>query len=420
MPETARRETGGGGATVVFVDALARVYLDAYHRELAFLDALPGRAEVEPGMGFSINIKAELLAGLTPDDLGFFCKWNRRPTPAFRVPRWVKHLGRLFDGGQLTSRLAHRVFSRVVGVDLFTIPFGEIDLFEPVLMPEAYAEGFPHPTILSRGGFRRVVHGPGLRTDAQVAAAAERALDSGDNVYVALIEPDAVGHRQGPQSAAMRAKLQEVGAHLEALWAAHRRAGRGTFLVFSDHGMAPVTSRPWFDPEEAFGPPGPGRYACFSDSTMLRVWVEDPRRREEFEGRLGSLPWGALLSADERVRFGITSPAHGDFIVLAHEGVIPVPSHVGGKHPRAVGMHGYHPDLESQRGVVAWWSPGDAGTAPERIRARDLPVLWAAVERAERGVEGDAVGAGAGGGRDSGSLDPGETEADEPDGPEAS
>lgn len=390
-------------ATIVFVDALAEYYLDRYRDELAVVRDLPSRVGIEPGMGFSINIKAELLAGLTPDDLGFFCKWNYRPEPAFRVPGWARILGGLFDGHQLTSRLAHRVLSRVIGTDLFTIPFDEIDLFEPVGIPEAYLEDFPHATVLSEGGFRRVVHGPGMASDRAVTEAAVALMSSSDNLYVTLIEPDAVGHRQGPHSAGMARKLEEVASQVEALWSAHRAAGRGVFLLFSDHGMAPVTNHPWFDPADHFGPPGHRRYACFSDSTMLRFWVFDDSLRDRIGERLANLEWGTVLGAEERERFGITSMAHGDILFLVDEGVIPTPSHVGGKHPRAVGMHGYHPDLESQRGLAAWWTPADVegesgavepAAEPRRIRARDLPALWRRISEGPQSAAGASGGEG--------------------------
>jgi len=206
-------------------------------------------------------------------------------------------------------------------------------------------------------------------------------MPTAGNLYVSLVEPDAVGHRRGPESPAMAAKLAVVDGQVRALWEAHERLGRGIFLLFSDHGMASVTERPWFDPRGILGEPGHGSYACFSDSTMLRFWIFRDSLAGVVEEALAGITWGRMLSDEERRRFGVAAPAHGDLIVLANEGVIPRPSHVGGKHPRARGMHGYHPDLESQRAFACWCGAvdGDAGTneAPAAIRARDLPALWA-------------------------------------------
>jgi hypothetical protein len=369
--------------TIVFVDALALDYLNVYGEELGFLQGLPGRTRIRPGLGFSINIKAELLGGLTPDELGFFCKWSYRPDPSFRLPRWMKLLGGMFDGSQVGSRLAHRLLSRAIGLDLFTIPFDEIELFEPVRVPEAYEEGFPLPTILSRGGFTRVTNsGRGNASDEATAATAVEFIHARktEPLYIALIEPDAVGHRQGPGSPAMRRKLAEIDAHLERIWTAHRRAGRGPFLVFSDHGMAEVVQKPVWDPRGHLGPPGRGRYACFSDSTMLRFWFFDPSIEVDARSMLAQVNWGRALMEEERSEHGIADRGHGDLVFLANEGVIPTPSHVGGKHPRAVGMHGYHPDAGTQQALAAWWLPegGEELVAPPegRIRAVELPILW--------------------------------------------
>lgn len=362
--------------TLVFVDALAEYYLERYSEELQFVSGLPHRVGIEPGLGFSVNIKAELLGGLTPDEVGFFCKWNYAENPTFRLPAVVRALAAFTDNTQFTARVTHRLLSRVFGADLFTIPLDEIHLYDISRCPEAYDAGFPHPTLLSRWSFERVVHSAKLRSDEHVTARGVARMATAGNLYVSLVEPDAVGHRQGPDSVRMARKLAEVDAQVARLWRAHLAAGRGLFLVFSDHGMSPVTSRPWFDPRQILGRPGRDTYACFSDSTMLRFWVFDDALLARLDEALASIRWGTVLSGEERTRFGVADPRHGHRILLADDGVIPTPSHVGGKHPRAVGMHGYHPDLATQAAVAAWSGgvEGVSGADPDRrIRARDFP-----------------------------------------------
>ena len=54
---------------LIFIDALPYGCLS----EAPFLSSFPFAARVVPGLGYSINIKAEIFGGYRPAEAGFFC-----------------------------------------------------------------------------------------------------------------------------------------------------------------------------------------------------------------------------------------------------------------------------------------------------------------------------------------------------------
>jgi predicted AlkP superfamily pyrophosphatase or phosphodiesterase len=115
--------------------------------------------------------------------------------------------------------------------------------------------------------------------------------------------------------------------------------------LFSDHGMSDVHSGiDAIGPvEAAFGRNGDD-YLAFYDSSMVRVWADDPGRLREMAGLLAELPSGRLIADAERPELGVAfdDRSQGDLCWVADEGVIVLPSYMG--RTMLAGMHGYHPD----------------------------------------------------------------------------
>jgi hypothetical protein len=71
---------------------------------------------------------------------------------------------------------------------------------------------------------------------------------------------------------------------------------------------------------------------------------------------LANVERGYRLTVEDQV-----GPSDMDFILVLNEGVVFQPRSLSNKVPR--GMHGYHPELPSQKGVFAAFGaplPGDA------------------------------------------------------------
>ena len=109
---------------IVFVDGLPYNYLE----HARFLDAFPYRKGISPGVGFSVNIKPELLAGLTPDDVGYFCEWGVRNT---KPPLWQESLAvfQFTTRWPVFDRVVHKILNRL-GFELLNIPFGYLRYFD--------------------------------------------------------------------------------------------------------------------------------------------------------------------------------------------------------------------------------------------------------------------------------------------------
>ena len=57
---------------LVFIDGLPSAHMDI----LADSGEWSSRKSVTPGLGFSVNIKAEMFAGMSPDMAGYFNEWS--------------------------------------------------------------------------------------------------------------------------------------------------------------------------------------------------------------------------------------------------------------------------------------------------------------------------------------------------------
>jgi hypothetical protein len=336
---------------IVFIDCLPFSYLPE-----RFLPELPGRASVRPGFGYSVNLVAELFAGMTPDELGFLNIFNYKPgsswlrgwAPALRLLSPLRHAYYL-------DRVAHRALARVVGYTA-NIPFSYLGAFEPT-GSYPFSPSFPHPTLLSSPGFRgtlvlhsqlRNVAPPGR--DRVLVERALGAVRPGEGLFVSLPDLDALVHSTGVGSPEFLARIEDYRVWLGELIAAFRRANPdGYVAVVSDHGAASVRGSHDLRVERHFGRPRPDRYMYFLDATLARFWVPDPGLRSEIAAHLGEEPRGVLVSEEERSEYGVASRAFGDLIWVVNEGLGISPSFLG--RGTGKGLHGYHPALPSQQAV---------------------------------------------------------------------
>lgn len=343
-------------ALVILVDGLP--FWKRSSELTPFLDSLPA-APLEPGLGFSINLYPEMLAGKQPDDLGFFNKWKLReplqePGPPARMGRRVLDVSRVSFPG---SRVLHKLLEPLTG-PTGNVPFRYLPYFELNPKREVF-DGAPYPTVFDHGSWRKIVAsfdkqaGVGRR-DAAAVAACKDVLDSGDNVFLLLADLDATAHARGIGSAFDR-HLRQVDTWCRELvdrWQQCHGPG-GAAVIMSDHGMAKV------DPdgvvthglERRFGGATAASFVYMLESVMLRVWVRDPTLHEPIRAYLESLDFGFLMTNDERRRHGIATPGFGDLIFMLDEGKVFYPNFFGGRRPKAV--HGYDPRCSSQHGVVA-------------------------------------------------------------------
>ncbi len=340
---------------LIFVDALP--FDDV--AKMPRLAAWPWTARLVPGFGYSINLHAELFAGLTPDQVGFFGEWAVDPEQApgrdYRrlLPLLDKTLRPYVLNRGLQALLTRRYRPGRIMPNLPLARLGDFAIHGEKVSDPA----FPHPTLFTR--FRGLVHidptgMPKGERDARLVARAQAVVASGaPQVFLPLPDLDGIGHvdrRTGPR---WRDHLAQLDTWLEALADAFlTRHPAGDVWVVSDHGMADVVGGVSLPIEATLGPQGRDRYLCFTDSTLVRLWIADPGLHRAAGDFLAGAPHVLVVAEAERRQYGLTDPAFGDMIGVLDEGWCFEPSTFARHIPRA--MHGYHPAVSSQHAVLAY------------------------------------------------------------------
>lgn len=335
---------------IVFVDSLR---FDAPFRQQMEGLGISGARHVPP-LGYSANILPLLYRGRTPDELGFFNEFGPGEGPGKRLFPALELPARVLGAAPLGRKVVYRTV-RALGVDAANIPFRYIPLFRHHAT-SAYAPNSQHPTIFEDLGFRVVpatkVRRRAPQRDPLILEEAMRAVDQHERVFVAMADLDSVSHEAGVGSSGYNRHLQLLERGVRELINRFRRrhGDAAPVVILSDHGMAPVTGTVRPAIERRLGRATPGRYRFFVDSTMLRIWIEDPALApgvDEYFAELGD--FGRPISEAERAKWGICDRTAGDRLFVLREGLVFEPNFIGRGVPLA--MHGYHPEHESQHGV---------------------------------------------------------------------
>jgi hypothetical protein len=342
---------------VIFIDSLPFVRLS----DCPFLRGAGSVHRVIPGMGYSVNIQAELFSGCYPDEVGFFGEWQYDPAGSpFR--RWrlaLRALGAVLREGSLADRGVRRLMSRF-STHPRSIPFELLAGFRPS-GAAPYDQQFPHSTLFSRAGLI-VARGSGARgqsRDARAATEASRLMREESRLCVLLTELDHLTHVHGVGSEPHRAYLMRLDKWCETLVSEFsRRYPRGISVILSDHGMANTvaTTRLELGPNRVHT----GEGAYFLDATMARVWGRDAACLKRIRDSLQQRTDGRWLPDEERAAYHCASPQWGVAIWLANEGVVIHPSFFSTRTAPAA-MHGFHPEAESQHGLLVHVGPEGPG-----------------------------------------------------------
>lgn len=333
-------------ALVIFLDSLPYRILPS----MPFLSSLP-HGPLRPGFGYSMNIKAELFAGLTPEKLGILGSWNptRRAPFHHRLMSLFAPLDNNLFAARWLRRLGHRIFRR----PLAWVPLHLLKYFAHYEV-NAYQREFAHPTILQAPGATRLLYrdfpaGP-RRDEALFAAATAQVAATRSLFFVASADLDHAGHLHGVGAPAYMKKIARLDALLAELIETFRRHfPDAPVVVLSDHGMSDVTEGVDLQLEDRFGPMHPDRYLAAIDATMARFWFRDAGLRDEITAYVTGLARAAIVDDAQRAEFGLRDDKLGELIVLLDEGLVFCPSFYFREPP--AGMHGYHPDAPGQTAV---------------------------------------------------------------------
>lgn len=345
---------------VIFVDSLR------YEASLCpFLESCGlTRLRYVPPLGYSANILPLLYRGKMPDELGFYNEYGvgGRDRARALVPTdpIVETLGRI----PVLRKVIYRGL-RTVGLNAANIPMRLLPYFANH-SSSTYAMGLAHPSLFDEADFELIlanqVRAAPPERDRVALGEAARAIERSPRVYVSLNDLDSVSHEWGLNSREYARHERVLGEGISDLITRFQRirGEHAPVVVLSDHGMAAVFAAVSLPIEDRLGRPGRDRYLYFLDSTLLRLWCYDPALRPEMEEMLAELGGiGRRISDEERERWGIVSPATGDYLFVLDEGLVFEPNFIGRGVPRA--MHGYHPDHHSQHAVFLTNRPDVVG-----------------------------------------------------------
>jgi len=339
------------GNLIIFIDSYPYNIL----QRTGYFENFTIRRKMNPGFGYSINLQAEIFTGKCPDDLGYFCEWRYSPQDS-RFARWKAPFNLLRPSRRFyyLDRIAHRALGKFFG-NIGTIPFSYLpylckvpgDVFQNNFGHASLFTAFPSIKLIS---FRDFKHLPSSQKDIGVYQGVLQAIPHYNNIVATLVDLDGLAHGHGIDSEIYLEHLQKLDSWINTLSEKFLKLyPKGSVIIVSDHGIAPVSHG--LDPaiEKNFGRPALKRYYYFVDATILRIWTFDPILRQEMHNYLDTCSEGSPLTDSERRDYGLAHAGHGDLIFQLKEEVMFQPSFWGKGLSHA--MHGYHPSCERQQGI---------------------------------------------------------------------
>jgi len=322
-------------------------------------DVLPFRHEMTTVLGFSSAAIPTVLSGKMPEAHGHWCLFRKRrfgscfswAFPVLLLPPVLRENHRTRNAiGAITKNL----FNITGYFCLYEVPVSVLprvdyverkDLWTPGALSgcrNVFDELRLNAVAYCASGWRNTDE---YKLASCVAGVAESPVQC---CFLYLSELDAALHTHGPDSEGARQALVAVGVRIRRLAArAAELYSDVRLFVFSDHGMTAVDGthdlQSALRQARASGPLKRASFFAFYDSTMARFWTRNKDARCALEEFLGALPYGRVLSEDDKAELGLRFRRndYGDVIFVMNRGSVIAPSFASSAVPRA--MHGFHP-----------------------------------------------------------------------------
>lgn len=155
---------------------------------------------------------------------------------------------------------------------------------------------------------------------------------------------DRLGHKYGPESEEVTRRLGEIDKIVkQVITRGTELNSRVHFIIFSDHGMVPVSEN--VDLGQVLqGLPlrMPDDYLLFLNSTVANFWFHNERAKEIIVEELGKMKQGIVLDKSKLAELEIENigPEYGDLMFALEEGYVFFPDYYRRRRPPK-GMHGY-------------------------------------------------------------------------------
>lgn len=192
-----------------------------------------------------------------------------------------------------------------------------------------------------------------------------------------LASPDRLGHKYGPESGEVTKRLGEIDKLVRKVIQRGIESNPSVhFVVFSDHGMVPVTGHvdlislfrrlPVRIPED---------YIVFLNSTVANFWFGTNRVRKIVTKELGNIEQGMVLDKPKLEELGIDGigAEYGDLLFALKEGHVFFPDFYRRREPPK-GMHGYA-FVTYDKPPFIIYSPGTSYELDQDVSARFIDVM---------------------------------------------
>jgi predicted AlkP superfamily pyrophosphatase or phosphodiesterase len=183
--------------------------------------------------------------------------------------------------------------------------------------------------------------------------------------------PDAAGHADGPESAAVLERVRQTDHLLARLLRALERAPKSALIVVSDHGMAGVSRV--LRTRDLLGRGESRPVRAVSTGAVCNVYCPDPRACGAAESALKSVPGMTVYRKDSlpgELRYRQPERT-GDLVAIAPRGTYFADGRTDAIPAR--GMHGYPPEQKDMQGIFYAWGAGvKRGARSDRLRAVDV------------------------------------------------
>ena len=355
---------------IIFIDSLPFVLLN----KTPFLHSLDEKWGIEPGFGYSVNIHAEMFAGILPDELGYFGEWMYDPknSPGWHYRAFLPLMDAILRPYVLNRGVQHVLTKRYSkGHPMPNIPLRHLDKFALEGLHIQSAD-FPVPTLFTQFPEMKMLRYRGIgrvkgERDAFLFEQGLTAIPEYASLFVPLPDLDGFGHQYGIDQQPYLDHLTAVDEWCRQLSEKHQALyPDGHIFIVSDHGMVNVDQGVYLDIEEKIGKASSDTYIYFSDANLLRVWVIDDNFHNKIQSYLEAYAHGQILSDEERQTYGLTSKRFGDFIFVLDEKLAFQPSTFARNIPK--GMHGYHAKAPNQAGIALHMGPSWQGASPQRMK----------------------------------------------------
>lgn len=351
--------------------------IDAFRHDFLLEDVTPNLFELADDginrplqtiLGYSDAIRATFFTGRQPDETGYWMEYCYRPerspwqglsrlAPLDRIPSDFALRSLKLAASTTAMRFAARR-ANLPHLSMRNIPFRALDKFDLTLhQPMTAPKALGYPSVFDKcveaGRPWAYLDASRVRRGSDLLRQLDDVPENVGLIFVYLHQIDQAAHLFGITAPIFWRRVRstdELAGRI--LGNVRRRFGDVTTLVFSDHGMSPL-SRQIGIPELTLHPGFPDRFFFALDATMVRLWYldDDERLRQELRERVANRYPGYFLGDDELAKHHLqfATRLYGDDFFLLPPGIAIFPNFHSFIKPKA--MHAYDPADQDQWGI---------------------------------------------------------------------